>query len=132
MTPDELKELSEQSVSKILEGVGVLSDADLAALHQLELAKDSPRSTLTAQLVEEAERRGVSLAGSGAPEGDSAEPDEGLEPGADEEANATEGSDSEGGKQQRGEEIPDWKKREYSGPLSMDQALWRSKNIQLK
>lgn len=37
------------------------------------------------------------------------------------------------GKAERGEEAtPEWKKPEYSGPLSADQAAWRNEHISIK
>lgn len=37
-----------------------------------------------------------------------------------------------GGKADRGEEIPDWKKPDYTGPLTGEQAMWRNQHITTK
>lgn len=43
---------------------------------------------------------------------------------------ALDGSNAkDGGKDARGEELPDWKKPEYSGGLTGEQAEWRHKHI---
>lgn len=39
---------------------------------------------------------------------------------------------AEGGKADRGEEIPAWQKPDYTGPLDIPQALWRNRDIRHK
>ena len=38
----------------------------------------------------------------------------------------------DGGKEARGEEKPAWKKPDYNGPLTADQAIWRLNNLYTK
>lgn len=40
--------------------------------------------------------------------------------------------DTEGGKASRGEEIPAWQKPDYDGPMTLEIARWRNRNLTQK
>lgn len=99
-----LVELQNLTVAEIAEQVEGLSADELAELRSLEEADDKPRAGVLSAI----EKAEAALA----PEG----------------ANKNE-NDNAGARTASAAKAPDWRARDYDGPLTITQAAWRNEHI---
>jgi peptidoglycan hydrolase CwlO-like protein len=118
----------EQVIKTIEAGAeaGMLDVAALTALHEAESAGNKRQTVLAvlARLLDEAANKPSQLSD-----------EEIAEAAAKEAADAAAAEAAAAGKAARGEkpaEKPAWQKPDYHGPITIDQAEWRSENIKAK
>lgn len=120
-----LDQRADEAVAELatLSRAGKLDRAELEALHAAETAGKGRQSVLgtLAQLIDQATAEGAQGRASATRDPHEA-PSQAPAPSA-----GGEGAD----KVARGE-IPEWRKPEYTGPLSADQAVWRNANLRTK
>lgn len=125
ITPEQIAEILDNKVPDIIELMGDLDLDSMRSLVEQEQSGKNRGGLMEPALKRLAELQQAALADENtppeSPEEDSADmdvtpPDEGaeVEPTA---------------KQARGEELPEWKRPDYSGGLTVEQALWRGKHI---
>lgn len=127
MTPEQISEVADGNADEVIAVLDDMSADDIKSLLDVEKSGKKRKG-----VTEAAELKLMELEDA-AKDPTSAQDD----PERDEAAGGTDATTEdtaapEAGKEARGEEVPDWKKPEYMGPMTGEIALWRLEHLNTK